>query len=243
MTRRVRPTLHPHSAEHHPKVKRTGPSVSLADDRAGSQPEERITRCRAGQPVQRLRPDRWHNQPEWHLKRGQRHPRQLAAGTDGLSDLTWHLRSVCGATGLRLGLLLWLLCTNSPPWPVLGAYVQTVKTASGATAVQIVHANRRGSREIENVGSGHTPAEVEVLRTVARQRLHANQDMFDFDDGQPDEEEAPIVSSQARHLWELLTTAYQVLRFDRACQGDEVFGLLTLARVVSRPASWTRSGC
>jgi len=115
---------------------------------------------------------------------------------------------------------------------VLGAYVQTVKTASGATAVQIVHANRRGSREIEHVGSGHTPAEVEVLRTVARQRLHANQDMFDFDDGQPDEEEAPIVSSQARHLWELLTTAYQVLGFDRACQGDEVFGLLTLARVV-----------
>ena len=78
------------------------------------------------------------------------------------------------------------------------AYVRTVKTASGATAVQIVHANRRGSREIEHIGSAHTPAEVAVLRTVARQRLHVNQDSFDFDDGQLPEEEAALVTSQAR---------------------------------------------
>jgi len=32
------------------------------------------------------------------------------------------------------------------------AYVRTVKTASGATAVQIVYSNRRGSREIEHIG-------------------------------------------------------------------------------------------
>src|SRR4029450_3149443 len=41
-----------------------------------------------------------------------------------------------------------------------------------------------------------------------------------------------IVSSQARHLWEGLSTAYQVLGLDRACAGDEVFKLLTLARGV-----------
>jgi hypothetical protein len=46
---------------------------------------------------------------------------------------------------------------------VLVAYVRTVKTASGATAVQIVHSNRSGSREIEHIGSAHSPAEVEVL--------------------------------------------------------------------------------
>jgi hypothetical protein len=40
------------------------------------------------------------------------------------------------------------------------------------------------------------------------------------------------VSSQARHLWEVLVTAYQVLGLDRACGGDEVFMLLTLARVI-----------
>jgi hypothetical protein len=45
---------------------------------------------------------------------------------------------------------------------VLVTYVRTVKTASGATAVQIVYSNRRGSREIEHIGSAHTPSEVEV---------------------------------------------------------------------------------
>jgi hypothetical protein len=111
------------------------------------------------------------------------------------------------------------------------AYVRTVKTASGAVAVQIVHSSRRGSREIEHVGSAHTPGEVEVLKTVARQRLHANQDTLDFDDGQLSDAEAPIVASQAKHLWEALATAYQVLGLDRAC-GDEVFQQLVLARVV-----------
>jgi hypothetical protein len=32
------------------------------------------------------------------------------------------------------------------------AYVRTVKTASGATAVQIVHSSRRGSRDIKHRG-------------------------------------------------------------------------------------------
>jgi len=115
---------------------------------------------------------------------------------------------------------------------VLVSYVRTVKTASGATAVQIVHSNRRGSREIEHIGSAHSPAEVEVLKTVARQRLHANQDTLDLDDGRLGDDEAPIVSSQARHLWEVLATAYQVLGLDRVCGRDEVFMLLTLARVI-----------
>jgi hypothetical protein len=115
---------------------------------------------------------------------------------------------------------------------VLVAYVRTVKTGSGAIAVQIVYSNRRGSREIEHIGSAHAPAEVEVLKTIARQRMHANQDTLDLDDGRLGDDEAPIVSSQARHLWEVLVTAYQVLGLDRACGGDEVFKLLTLARVI-----------
>jgi len=32
-------------------------------------------------------------------------------------------------------------------------YVRTVKTASGATAVQIVYSSHHGSRKIEHVGS------------------------------------------------------------------------------------------
>jgi hypothetical protein len=52
-------------------------------------------------------------------------------------------------------------------------YVRTVKTASGARAVQIVHSSRRGSRDIEHIGSAHDDAELEVLKAVARQRLAA----------------------------------------------------------------------
>jgi hypothetical protein len=37
-------------------------------------------------------------------------------------------------------------------------YVRTVKTASGATAVQIVYPSRRGSWDIEHLGSAHDDA-------------------------------------------------------------------------------------
>ena len=38
-------------------------------------------------------------------------------------------------------------------WPGV-PYVRTVKTASGATAVQIVYSSHRGSRDIEHLGLG-----------------------------------------------------------------------------------------
>jgi hypothetical protein len=46
----------------------------------------------------------------------------------------------------------------------LVAYVRIVKTASGAIAVQIVWSTRRGSRQIEHLGSAHDDAEVEALK-------------------------------------------------------------------------------
>jgi len=51
------------------------------------------------------------------------------------------------------------------------AYVRTVKTASGATAVQIVHGSRRRARSIEHVGSAHDELELKALKAGARQRL------------------------------------------------------------------------
>ncbi len=56
------------------------------------------------------------------------------------------------------------------------AYVRTVITGSGATAVQIVWKSVLGSRDIEHVGSAHSPAEVEVLKAAAVQRIAAGQD-------------------------------------------------------------------
>jgi hypothetical protein len=45
-------------------------------------------------------------------------------------------------------------------------YLRTVKTASGATAVQIVHSSRRGLRDIEHIGSVDDEAELELLKAA-----------------------------------------------------------------------------
>jgi hypothetical protein len=59
-------------------------------------------------------------------------------------------------------------------------YVRTVKTASGATAVQIVYSSHRGSRDIEHIGSAHDEAGLELLKAAARQRLAAGQGELDL---------------------------------------------------------------
>ncbi len=111
--------------------------------------------------------------------------------------------------------------------------MRTVRTASGATAVQIVHASRRGSRDIEHVGSAHDEAELAALKAAANQRLVEGQGQFDLGlDTAASSGPLEIVSSRAAHLWEALSRAYDTLGFDRAAGGDEVFRRLVLARII-----------
>ena len=114
------------------------------------------------------------------------------------------------------------------------AYVRTVRTASGATAVQIVHSSRRGSRDIEHIGSAHDDAQLEVLKAAARQRLVAGQGELDLglDAGADGGGPLPIMSSRMGHLWDALACAYEVLGFDAATDVDEVFRALVLARII-----------
>jgi hypothetical protein len=89
--------------------------------------------------------------------------------------------------------------------------VRTVKTSSGATAVQIVYSSRRGSREIEHLGSAHSGAEVELLKAAARQRLAAGHGELDLGltvgaPGGP----LPITASRMSHLLDALEHGYQV---------------------------------
>ena len=118
-------------------------------------------------------------------------------------------------------------------------YVRTVKTASGATAVQIVHSSRRGSRDIEHIGSAHDDAELELLKVAARQRLAAGQGELDL--GLEATEPArrsqgggplPITSSRMGHLLDALKHAYRVLGLEEAADRDEVFAQLALARII-----------
>jgi hypothetical protein len=106
-------------------------------------------------------------------------------------------------------------------------YVRTVKTASGATAVQIVHSSYRGSRDIEHVGSAHDDAELELLKAAARQRLAAGQGELDLSlDTAAAGGPLPITGSRMGCLLDALQHAHQVLGFDQAAGGDEVFGQL-----------------
>jgi hypothetical protein len=115
------------------------------------------------------------------------------------------------------------------------AYVRTVKTASGATAVQIVHSQHRGSRDIEHIGSAHTDAELELLKAVARQRLAAGQGELDLRlAGSPANGGAalPITSTRMGHLLDALGRGYDVLGFAAATGRDKVFKALVLARII-----------
>jgi hypothetical protein len=113
------------------------------------------------------------------------------------------------------------------------AYVRTVKTASGATAVQIVWSSRRGSRSIEHVGSAHDEAELAALKAAAAERLAANQALLDLGVTAPaGSEPLPITSTRMTHLWDALCAAYRILGFESATKGDNVFRDLVLARII-----------
>jgi hypothetical protein len=115
----------------------------------------------------------------------------------------------------------------------LVAYVRAVKTASGATAVQIVWSSRRGSRSIEHLGSAHDQAELAALKAAAAERLAANQAVLDLGVTAPaGSEPLPITSSQMTHLWDGLCAAYRILGFESATKADNVFRDLVLARII-----------
>jgi transposase len=116
------------------------------------------------------------------------------------------------------------------------AYVRTVKTGSGATAVQIVHSSRRGARDIEHVGSAHDEAQLAVLKAAARQRLVAGQGELelglDAALGTAGAGPLPIVASRMAHLWDALCRGYGSLGLAEAAGDDEVFRALVLARII-----------
>jgi len=111
-------------------------------------------------------------------------------------------------------------------------YMRTVKTTSGATAVQVVWSSRRGSRKIEHLGSAHDEAELEALKAAAQQRLAAGQAELDLGLEPAGGGPLPITSSKMSHLVDSLERAYRMLGFEDAAGGDEVFRHLVLARII-----------
>ena len=148
------------------------------------------------------------------------------------------------------------------------AFIRRVRTASGATAVQIAEYARGRQRIVKHVGSAHTEAELGVLLERARELLEdPSQGVFELGvepsprvvgllpppsepglfppatAGMP----APgdrdgvgrVVGTDSRVLFDALAGVYTSLGFDAL--GDEVFRDLVIARVVE-PTSLLDSG-
>ena len=115
----------------------------------------------------------------------------------------------------------------------MGSFVRRVKTASGATAVQIVHKRGRIVDGIDHIGSAHDADQLALLEELARERLHAGQQVLEFDTraaGWVDAGTAVVEATSARLLWQALDSVYEALRF--TVIRDEAFRALVMARIV-----------
>jgi hypothetical protein len=108
------------------------------------------------------------------------------------------------------------------------AFIRKVKTASGATAVQIAYKQKGRIIKIIHIGSAHTGEELEMLLALARKRMQANQ--LELFTETRTSLRVSIKRSYSGLLWTVLQDEYRKLGFDRL--GDEIFEALCIARIV-----------
>jgi hypothetical protein len=116
----------------------------------------------------------------------------------------------------------------------VGSFVRRVKTASGATAVQIVHKRGRDVVGIDHIGSAHDDAALALLLHTARERRHAGQQALELDldtAPAPDRSGRPVVEATGSLiLWDALSSVYDALGFSAV--RDEAFRALVLGRII-----------
>ena len=108
------------------------------------------------------------------------------------------------------------------------AFIRKVKTASGATAVQIAFKEKGQVVRIIHIGSAHTDEDLRVLLAIAHNKLHAKQpELF------PEAASGFRVEIRQTYsglLWKILQQEYQKLGFAKL--RDDVFEALCLTRIV-----------
>ncbi|TWP31876.1 IS1634 family transposase [Leekyejoonella antrihumi] len=109
-------------------------------------------------------------------------------------------------------------------------FLRKVRTASGATAVQI--AQRVGGRDkvIEHLGSAHDDAQLAVLMEAGRRKLHAGQGELELGLAAQGFADAVVQGQTSRILVDVVRQAWQRLGFDVIV--DDAFFQLVLARLV-----------
>ena len=117
--------------------------------------------------------------------------------------------------------------------------MRKVKTASGATAVQIVSKSGGVRRIVEHLGSAHDETELEALLEAGRQKIAAwqGQGLLDLESlepapGRTNLARTTVESKHSRLLWEVLHGVYQRLGLGDATGGDRAFEQMVLARLI-----------
>ena len=129
----------------------------------------------------------------------------------------------------------------------MSPYLRQVKTASGATAVQVVAKEHGVRRIVEHLGSAHDEAELAALIRLGRQRLLAGQQVLDLGealDNDADEvggqgpgdggaaRKLVIASRRSGWLIEVIKTAYRRLGLGEAVGGGRAFEQMVAARLI-----------
>ena len=126
---------------------------------------------------------------------------------------------------------------------VVSPFLRKVKTASGATAVQIAVKEGRRDKVIEHLGSAHTEAELAALMEIGRHRIAPDQLALDLTPTPPAVQgfprvsvpvgtDAVVESRRSGLLWEVLHGAYTRLGLGDATGGDRAFEQMVLARLI-----------
>jgi hypothetical protein len=108
------------------------------------------------------------------------------------------------------------------------AFIRKVKTASGATAVQIAQKVNGCRLKIIHIGSAHTEEELQILLELARKQLQANQ--LELLPEKRSSLRVGIKRSFSGLLWNTLREQYRGLGFNQL--DDEIFEALCIARIV-----------
>jgi len=126
---------------------------------------------------------------------------------------------------------------------VVSPFVRKVKTASGATAVQIAVKEGRRDKVIEHLGSAHTEAELAALMEIGRHRIAPDQLALDLTPmppavsglltaSAPVGTDAVVESKRSGLLWDVLHGVYTRLGLGDATGGDRAFEQMVLARLI-----------
>ncbi len=112
------------------------------------------------------------------------------------------------------------------------AFIRKVKTASGATAVQIAYKEHGRVVRIDHIGSAHNSTDLESLVALAKQRMVGSQQaLFAAVDNKPTSPlKLEIKTSVSGLLLQTLTQQYDQLGFSQLA--DDIFSYLCVSRIV-----------